>query len=63
MYTSTCGTELDSDYSSVIRNLRNSWQELFDHKDVTITWPNKLHFIIDHFRELIKNKFVGMPLP
>ena len=66
IYDNTCGIDLYSDFKSDIRNFKNSWEALVQNEyvmmcmDFRVTWINKVHFIVDHFSELLEKENEGL---
>ena len=51
VYTSCCGLNLDPNHRSVTRNLKKSWQAMFDEPLIKLSWSPKAHQIADHFSD------------
>ena len=66
IYNNSCGLELYSDYKSDIRNFKNSWEALVeddfakDTEEYRLSWINKVHFMVDHFQELLEVEKTGL---
>ena len=59
VYTSCCGSNLDSNHRTVTRNFKNSWQAMFEEPEVKLSWTPKAHHIADHMTESTLNYFGG----
>ena len=63
VYTSCCGSSLDPSHRQVTNNLKNSWGSLVEDPRVTLTWPNTVHHIVDHFSDYFEDPLTsGEPL-
>ena len=59
VYTSCCGKTLDPNYKNVLKNLKSSWTALTEDPQISMSWPNKVHYIVDHFQDYFEDPLVN----
>ena len=48
-----------SNYKNVLKNLKSSWTALTEDPQISMSWPNKVHYIVDHFQDYFEDPLVN----